>query len=97
MMGASDDETVEAMFKDSMEYIDSDEERRLEDIVDEEFAKLYDMRNSNKFYLDRTRANVLPPRESVAHRSSLRVRHRDLGLDGHTRQVKEAGMRAYDS
>lgn len=96
-MGASDDETVEVMFKDSLEYIDSDEERRLEDLVDAEYAKLYDMRNSNRFFLDNTQANVDVPRDSVARRLSLRVRHKDLGLDGHTQAVKAAGNRAYDS
>lgn len=96
-IGMSDDETAEVLFRDSMEYIDSDEERRLDAVVDAEHALLYDMRHSNRFYLDRTKANVMPPRESVPHRSSLRVRHRDLGLDGHTRQVKQAGLRVHDS
>ena len=96
-MGASDDETIDAKFKDSLEYIDSDEERRLEDVVDQEFAKLYNMRDSNRFYLDTTKAHIKPPRESVAYRKSLRVRHKDLGLDGHTRQVKEAGLRNHES
>jgi len=84
-----------------MEYIDSDEERRLEGVVDEEYLKLYEklnlMRRSNKFYLDRTQANLSPPRESVPHRSSLRVRHKDLGLDAHTQQVRQAGQRAHGS
>lgn len=96
-IGMSDDETVEVLFRDSMEYIDSDEERRLDAVVDAEHAQLYDMRHSNRFYLDRTKANVMPPRESVPHRASLRVRHRDLGLDAHTRQVKQAAQKVHDS
>lgn len=95
-MGMTDDETLEALFKDSLEYIDSDEERRLDAIVDEEHAQLYDMRQSNRFHLDQTTANVMPPRESVAQRASLKVRHRDLGL-GHTRQVVKALRKANDT
>ena len=95
-IGMTDDETVEALFKDSMEYIDSDEERRLDAIVDEEHAQLYDMRQSNRFHLDTTKANLMPPRESVPNRASLKVRHRDLGL-GHTRQVVQRARKAHDS
>lgn len=96
-VGMTDDETVEVLFQDSMEYIDSDEERRLDAVVDAEHAKLYDMRRSNQFYLDTTKANVIPPRESVPHRASLRVRHRDLGLDTQTREAKQAALKAHDS
>lgn len=96
-IGIEDEETLEAMFRGSLEYIDSDEERRLEDVVDEEYAKLFDMRDSNRFELDRTRAHLKPLRVSVANRESIKVKHRDLGLDTHTKQVREAGMRNYDS
>lgn len=96
LAGMSDDETLEALFKDSLEYIDSDEERRLDKIIDEEHAQLWDIRQSNRFTLNKTRANVMPPRESVAYRASLKVRHKDLGL-GHTAQIVKASRKAHDS
>ena len=55
----TEEETMIKRLADSMEYIDSDEERRLEKVVDGEFGLLYDMRGSNKFDFDNTRAHIM--------------------------------------
>lgn len=57
----------------------------------------YDMRNSNKFAFDTTRANVAPRgtwRQSVIEkqRKSLKTIHKDIGLDHHTKHVKKVNF-----
>ena len=48
----------------------------------------HDMRDSNKFNLDRTKGNLLP-RNSKEYRPSLKVGHHDVYLHPHTRHLVE--------
>ena len=49
-------------------------------------ARPHDLRNSHRFELRRTRGNIIP-RDSQALRQSLKVRHKDLHLDAHTKHI----------
>jgi hypothetical protein len=48
----------------------------------------HDMRDSNKFILNRTKGNLLP-RNSKEYRQSLKVGHHDVYLHPHTRHLVE--------
>lgn len=76
---------------------DPAEEARLLKLMEESFERRFDMRNSNRFHMDITRAGIHDQRESVRYRRSLKTRHEDLHLDAHTRHLIKDRQRLQES
>ena len=55
--------------------------------MEEDFEKRYDMRKSNKFVLDETRAGLEHQRDSYEYRRSIKVRHQDKYLEPLTKHL----------
>ena len=49
----------------------------------------HDMRDSNKFWLNKTKGNLLPRNSKEGYRPSLKVGHHDVYLDAHRRHLVE--------
>lgn len=56
----------------------------------------HDMRDSNKFMLNRTKGNIIP-RDSKEYRPSIKVDHHDVYLHPHTRHLVEQKQMFRDS
>lgn len=48
------------------------------------------MRNSNRFSLNLTRANVKDPGDKVEFRKSIKVKHHDVYLDPYAKHLRDA-------
>ena len=96
-----DDETQLHILRNSLDHLGSEELEQELNVMQQAFDEAYNMRDSNKFVLDRTMANLAGNRDpSVTDkfRRSLAYRHMDLQLDPHTQHIREAkGLKKRDT